>query len=169
MANVAVVTGASAGVGRATARAFAADGFDIALVARGNAGLEAAAKEVEAEGRRALVIPADTADAEQVEMAAARAEAELGEIDVWVNDAFTAVFAPFWEVSPEEFRRVTEVSYLGYVYGTMAALRRIKPRDRGTIVQVGSALAYRGVPLQTAYCGAKHGIQGFNEALGCEL
>jgi NAD(P)-dependent dehydrogenase (short-subunit alcohol dehydrogenase family) len=169
MANVAVITGASAGVGRATARAFAADGFDIALVARGQAGLEAAAKEVEAEGRRALVLPTDTGDADQVEAAAARAEAELGEIDVWVNDAFTAVFAPFWEVSPEEFRRVTEVSYLGYVYGTMAALRRMKPRDRGTIVQVGSALAYRGIPLQTAYCGAKHAIQGFNEALRCEL
>jgi NAD(P)-dependent dehydrogenase (short-subunit alcohol dehydrogenase family) len=169
MANIAVITGASAGVGRATSRAFAADGFDLALVARGGAGLEAAAKEVEAEGRRALVIPTDTADAGQVEAAAARAEAELGEIDVWVNDAFTAVFAPFWEVSPEEFRRVTEVSYLGYVYGTMAALRRMKPRDRGTIVQVGSALAYRGIPLQTAYCGAKHAIQGFNEALRCEL
>ena len=169
MANVAVITGASAGVGRATARAFAADGFDIALVARGQAGLEAAAKEVEAEGRRAVVIPTDTADADQVEAAAARTETELGEIDVWVNDAFSAVFAPFWEVSAAEFRRVTEVSYLGYVYGTMAALRRMKPRDRGTIVQVGSALAYRGIPLQTAYCGAKHAIQGFNEALRCEL
>jgi len=131
--------------------------------------LEAAAKDVEAEGRRALVLPTDVADACAVEVAAARAEAELGEIDVWVNAAFTAVFAPLWEVSPDEYRRVTEVSYLGYVYGTMAALKRMKPRDRGTIVQVGSALAYRGIPLQSAYCGAKHATQGFNEALRCEL
>ena len=169
MARVVVVTGASAGVGRATARLFATTGYDVALVARGRAGLEAAAKEVEAEGRRALVIPTDVADADQVEAAAERAEAELGPIDVWVNDAFTAVFAPFWEVEPDEYRRVTEVSYLGFVYGTMAALRRMKPRDHGTIVQVGSALAYRGIPLQTAYCGAKHAIQGFTEALRCEL
>ena len=169
MAGVVVVTGASAGVGRATARLFAAEGYDVALAARGRAGLEAAAKEVEAEGRRALVVPTDVADADAVEAAAARTEAELGEIDVWVNDAFTAVFAPFWEVAPGEYRRVTEVSYLGFVYGTMAALRRMRPRDRGTIVQVGSALAYRGIPLQTAYCGAKHAIQGFTEALRCEL
>jgi NAD(P)-dependent dehydrogenase (short-subunit alcohol dehydrogenase family) len=169
MAKVVVVTGASAGVGRATARLFAATGYDVALVARGQAGLDAAAKEVEAEGRRALVLPTDVADADQVEAAAARAEAELGPIDVWVNDAFTAVFAPFWEVKPDEYKRVTEVSYLGFVYGTMAALRRMKPRDHGTIVQVGSALAYRGIPLQTAYCGAKHAIQGFTEALRCEL
>lgn len=167
--SVAVVTGASAGVGRATARLFAANGYDVALVARGKAGLDAAAKDVECEGGRALVLPTDVADSEAVEAAAARTEAELGEIDVWVNDAFTGVFAPFWEVSPDEFRRVTEVTYLGYVYGTMAALRRMKGRDRGTIVQVGSALAYRGIPLQTAYCGAKHAIQGFNEALRCEL
>src|SRR5438067_1845337 len=146
--RVAVVTGASAGVGRATARVFAANGYDVALVARGEAGLEAAAKEVESEGRRALVVPTDVANADEVEAAADRAETELGEIDVWVNDAFTAVFAPFWEVQADEYRRVTEVSYLGYVYGTMAALRRMKPRDRGTIVQVGSALAYRGIPLQ---------------------
>ena len=169
MGRVAVVTGASAGVGRATARLFAARGYDVALVARGRAGLDAAAKEVQAEGVRALVVAADTADAAAMEDAAARTEAELGEIDVWVNVAFVGVFAPFWEVSPEEYRRVTEVSYLGYVYGTMAALRRMKPRDRGTIVQVGSALAYRGIPLQSAYCGAKHAIQGFNESLRCEL
>jgi NAD(P)-dependent dehydrogenase (short-subunit alcohol dehydrogenase family) len=169
MARVVVVTGASAGVGRATARLFAATGYDVALVARGQAGLDAAAKDVEAEGRRALVLPTDVADAEQVEAAAERTEAELGPIDVWVNDAFTAVFAPFWEVQADEYKRVTEVSYLGFVYGTMAALRRMKRRDRGTIVQVGSALAYRGIPLQTAYCGAKHAIQGFTEALRCEL
>ncbi len=169
MGKVAVVTGSSAGVGRATARAFAAKGYDVSLVARGRAGLEAAAKDVENEGRRALVVPTDVAEADAVEAAAERTEAELGEIDVWVNDAFTAVFAPFWEVAADEYRRVTEVAYLGYVYGTMAALRRMKPRDRGTIVQVGSALAYRGIPLQTAYCGAKHAIQGFNEALRCEL
>jgi len=169
MSKIVVVTGASAGVGRAAARLFAADGYDVALIARGRTGLEAAAREVEAEGQRALVLAIDVADAEAVEAAAERVEAELGEIDVWVNDAFTAVFAPFWEVTAEEYRRVTEVSYLGFVYGTMAALRRMKPRDRGTIVQVGSALAYRGIPLQTAYCGAKHAIQGFTEALRCEL
>jgi NAD(P)-dependent dehydrogenase (short-subunit alcohol dehydrogenase family) len=169
VARVVVVTGASAGVGRATARLFAAEGYDVALVARGEAGLEAAAKEVEAAGRRALVVPTDVAVADEVEAAADRTEAELGPVDVWVNDAFTAVFAPFWDVEPDEYRRVTEVSYLGFVYGTMAALRRMKPRDRGTIVQVGSALAYRGIPLQTAYCGAKHAIQGFTEALRCEL
>jgi NAD(P)-dependent dehydrogenase (short-subunit alcohol dehydrogenase family) len=169
MARVVVVTGASAGVGRATARQFAAKGYDVALVSRGPAGLEAAAKEVEAEGRRALVLPTDVADPDAVETAAERAEAELGEIDIWVNDAFTSVFAPFWDVSAAEYKRVTEVAYLGFVYGTMTALRRMKPRDRGTIVQVGSALAYRGIPLQTAYCGAKHGIQGFTEALRSEL
>jgi len=169
MGLVVVVTGASGGVGRATARLFAAHGYDVALVARGLAGLDAAAKEVEAQGRRALVLPTDMADAGAVEEVAKRTESELGEIDVWVNDAFTAVFAPFWEVSPDEFRRVTEVAYLGYVYGTMAALKRMRPRDRGTIVQVGSTLAYRGIPLQTAYCGAKHAVQGFNESLRCEL
>ncbi len=169
MGRVVVVTGASGGVGRATVRLFAEQGYDVALLARGQAGLEAAMKDVEAEGRRALLLPTDVADAGAVEAAAERTEAELGEIDVWVNDAFTAVFAPFWEIGAQEYRRVTEVSYLGYVYGTMAALKRMKPRDRGTIVQVGSALAYRGIPLQTAYCGAKHAIQGFNEALRCEL
>ncbi|MDQ4145268.1 MAG: SDR family oxidoreductase [Actinomycetota bacterium] len=169
MSKVAVVTGASAGVGRATARLFAARGYDVALLARGTAGLEAAAKEVEAEGARSLVLPADIAHVDEVEAAVAKTEDKLGPIDVWVNDAFTAVFAPFWEVSAEEFRRVTEVTYLGFVYATMAVLRPMRARDRGTIVQVGSALAYRGIPLQSAYCGAKHAIQGFTESLRCEL
>ncbi|MGV8979378.1 MAG: SDR family oxidoreductase [Cellulomonas sp.] len=164
-----VVTGASAGIGRATAIAFGARGDNVALLARGRAGLEGAAREVEDSGGRALVIPTDVSDHAQVESAAARVEDELGPIDVWVNVAFTSVFAPFWEIEPEEFARVTSVSYLGYVYSTMVALRRMRARGRGTIVQVGSALAYRGIPLQTAYCGAKHAIQGFNEALRCEL
>jgi NAD(P)-dependent dehydrogenase (short-subunit alcohol dehydrogenase family) len=164
-----VVTGSTGGIGRATAIAFGERGATVALLARGEAGLEAAQRDVERAGGKALAIPTDTADHEQVEAAAARVEEELGPIDVWVNVAFTSVFAPFWEISPEEFKRVTEVTYLGYVYGTMSALRRMKPRDRGTIVQVGSALAYRGIPLQTAYCGGKHAIQGFNEALRCEL
>ncbi|CAN5122652.1 SDR family oxidoreductase [soil metagenome] len=164
-----VVTGASGGIGRATAIAFGARGDSVALLARGRAGLEGAAREVERAGGRALVIPTDVSDHAQVESAAARVEEELGPIDVWVNVAFTSVFAPFWEIEPEEFDRVTSVSYLGYVYSTMVALRRMRARGRGTIVQVGSALAYRGIPLQTAYCGAKHAIQGFNEALRCEL
>jgi NAD(P)-dependent dehydrogenase (short-subunit alcohol dehydrogenase family) len=139
------------------------------LVARGEKGLAAAAAEVERAGARALVVPTDVADDEQVFAAAARIEEEAGPIDVWVNSAFTSVFAPLDQIKPAEFRRVTEVSYLGYVYGTMAALRHMRPRDRGAIVQVGSALAYRGIPLQSAYCGAKHAIQGFHEALRCEL
>jgi len=169
MSRVAVVTGASAGVGRATAVRLAARGYDVALLARGPAGLEAAAKDVADLGGRSLALVTDTAQAEQTEAAAARVETELGPVDVWVNNAFTAVFAPLWEVTPEEYRRVTEVAYLGFVYATMAALRRMRPRDRGTIVQVGSALAYRGIPLQSAYCGAKHAIQGFHESLRCEL
>jgi NAD(P)-dependent dehydrogenase (short-subunit alcohol dehydrogenase family) len=168
-ARVVVVTGASGGIGRATAVAFGARGDRIALLARGEVGLEAAAEEVRRAGGTAVVVPTDTSDAGQVEAAAERVETELGEIDVWVNDAFSSVFAPFDQISADEFHRVTEVSYLGYVYGTMSALRRMKARDRGVIVQVGSALAYRGIPLQTAYCGAKHAIQGFNEALRCEL
>ena len=167
--RVVVVTGASAGVGRAVARAFGARGDSVALLARGEAGLDAAAKEVETAGGRALAVPTDVADHEQVEAAAARVERELGPLDIWVNVAFTGVFAPFTEIRPEEFKRVTEVTYLGYVYGTGTALDRMLPRDRGTIVQVGSALAYRGIPLQSAYCGAKHAIQGFNESLRCEL
>jgi NAD(P)-dependent dehydrogenase (short-subunit alcohol dehydrogenase family) len=167
--QVVVVTGATAGIGRATARRFAARGADVALLARGTAGLQAAAEEVESLGGRALPIEVDVADHRQVDAAAGRVEAELGPIDVWVNDAFTSVFAPFVQIEPEEFRRVTEVSYLGYVHGTRAALERMLPRDRGAIVQVGSALAYRGIPLQSAYCGAKHAIQGFHESVRAEL
>lgn len=167
--RVAVVTGASAGVGRAVVRALAARGTDVALIARGRAGLEAARREVEALGRRAVVIEADVADADAIEEAAARVEDELGPIDLWVNNAMTSVFSPIRETTAEEFRRVTEVTYLGYVYGTLSALRRMLPRDRGTIVFVGSALAYRGIPLQAAYCGAKHAIQGFFDSLRTEL
>ncbi|TMK85022.1 MAG: SDR family oxidoreductase [Actinobacteria bacterium] len=167
--EVVVVTGASAGVGRAVVRAFARDRASVALIARGREGLEAAGKEVEAEGGRALLLPVDVADAAAVEQAAEDVEATFGPIDVWVNNAMTSIFAPFKEVSIDEFRRVTEVTYLGVVHGTMAALRRMLPRDRGAIVQVGSALAYRGIPLQSAYCGAKHGIQGFTESLRAEL
>jgi NAD(P)-dependent dehydrogenase (short-subunit alcohol dehydrogenase family) len=167
--NVVVVTGASAGVGRATVRRFAEQGADIGLLARDPDGLAAAAKEVEAAGGRAVAVPTDVADPSQVEAAAEAVERELGPIEVWVNDAMTSVFAPFTEVEPEEFRRVTEVTYLGCVYGTRAALARMLPRDHGTIVQVGSALAYRGIPLQSAYCGAKHAIQGFTESVRAEL
>jgi NAD(P)-dependent dehydrogenase (short-subunit alcohol dehydrogenase family) len=164
-----VVTGASGGVGRATAVAFGACGDRVALLARGETGLAAAAKEVAAAGGSPHRYPVDMADADAVAAVAERIEQEVGPIDVWVNDAFSSVFAPFWEVSAEEFRRATEVSYLGYVYATMAALKYMRPRNRGAIVQVGSALAYRGIPLQSAYCGAKHAIQGFNESLRCEL
>jgi NAD(P)-dependent dehydrogenase (short-subunit alcohol dehydrogenase family) len=167
--QVVVITGASAGVGRATARAFARLGASVGLVARGSDGLEAAAKEVEAEGGRAAILTADVADARQVEEAAARAEVELGPIDVWVNNAMATVFSPFEEITPEEFKRVTDVTYLGTVNGTLAALSRMRRRDHGTIVQVGSALAYRSIPLQSAYCGAKHAIKGFTESLRCEL
>lgn len=163
------VTGASGGIGRATARAFGARGVQIGLLARGEKGLSAAAGDVEAAGGKALVIPTDVADPDQCEAAADEIERCFGPIDVWVNVAFSSVFAPFWDITAAEFRRVTEVTYLGYVYGTMAALRRMRPRNAGTVVQVGSALAYRGIPLQSAYCGAKHAIQGFNEALRCEL
>jgi NAD(P)-dependent dehydrogenase (short-subunit alcohol dehydrogenase family) len=166
---VVVITGASAGVGRATARAFAKKGADVGLLARGIHGLDAAQREAEAEGVRALAIPTDVADADAVEHAAARIERELGPIDVWVNNAMVSVFSPVVELTPEEVRRVTEVTYLGAVYGTMAALQHMLPRNQGSIIQVGSALAYRGIPLQAAYCGAKHAIQGFTESLRCEL
>ena len=167
--RVVVVTGASAGVGRATVRRFAERGAHVALIARGRERLEAAAREVEAFGGRALVLPADVADAEAIEEGARRTEAELGPIDVWVNNAMASVLSPVKEMTADEFRRVTEVTYLGYVHGTLSALRRMLPRDRGVIVQVGSALAYRGIPLQAAYCGAKHAIQGFTESLRSEL
>jgi NAD(P)-dependent dehydrogenase (short-subunit alcohol dehydrogenase family) len=167
--RIVVVTGASAGIGRAIAEALGRRGDTVALVARGEAGLDAAADQVRAAGGTALALPVDVADSDQVVAAADQVEQELGPIDVWVNDAFTSVFAPVDQIRPEEFRRVTEVAYLGYVYGTMAALQRMRPRDEGVIVQVGSALAYRGIPLQSAYCGAKHAIQGFHESLRCEL
>ncbi len=169
MGQIVVVTGASSGVGRASAVAFAREGARVALLARGRAGLAGAKREVETAGGQGLVLEADVSDARELEDAAGRVEAELGPIDVWINNAMVTVFAPFDEIEPDEFRRVTEVTYLGFVYGTMAALKRMKMRDRGTIVQVGSALAYRGIPLQSAYCGAKHAIQGFNESLRCEL
>jgi NAD(P)-dependent dehydrogenase (short-subunit alcohol dehydrogenase family) len=168
-AQVVVVTGASGGIGRATARAFGRRGARVALLARGEAGLEGAVRDVVDAGGEALALPVDVADADQVEAAAARVEETLGPIDVWVNVAFTSVFAHFWDIGADEFRRVTEVTYLGYVNGTRSALKRMRPRDAGTVVQVGSALAYRGIPLQSAYCGAKHAIQGFNESLRCEL
>jgi NAD(P)-dependent dehydrogenase (short-subunit alcohol dehydrogenase family) len=168
-ARVVVVTGASGGIGRAVARGFAARGDRVALLARGDKGLEAASEDVRQAGGKPLAINVDVADAQAVFDAAARVEREFGSIDVWVNVALTTVFAPFDQIEPAEFKRVTEVTYLGYVYGTRAALDWMKPRGHGTIVQVGSALAYRGIPLQTAYCGAKHAIQGFNESLRCEL
>ena len=167
--RVVVVTGGSAGVGRAAVRMFAEHGDDVAVLARGWDGLNAVAKEIEAAGRQALPLSVDVADAAAVESAAAEVEDTLGPIDVWVNCAMTSVFAPFRDAEPDEVRRVTEVDYLGFVYGTKAALRRMLDRDRGVIVQVGSALAYRGIPLQSAYCGSKHAIKGFTEALRCEL
>lgn len=167
--EVVVITGASAGVGRATAHAFAKRGAHIGLLARRTEALEAARAEVEALGGRAVAAQADVANTEQVEKAATMIEEELGPIDIWVNNAMTTVFAPLREITPEEFKRATEVTYLGTVYGTMAALRRMLPRDRGTIVQVGSALAYRSIPLQAPYCGAKHAIRGFTDSLRSEL
>jgi NAD(P)-dependent dehydrogenase (short-subunit alcohol dehydrogenase family) len=169
MSETVIITGASAGVGRATARRFAKDGARIGLLARGVDGLEAARREVESLGGRALVLPCDVADAGAVDEAAARAERELGPIDIWINNAMASVFSPIQQTPAEEFKRVTEVTYLGYVHGTLSALRRMTPRDRGVIVQVGSALAYRGIPLQAAYCAAKHAVQGFMDSLRCEL
>jgi NAD(P)-dependent dehydrogenase (short-subunit alcohol dehydrogenase family) len=167
--EVVVITGASAGVGRATVQRFAREGAHIGLIARGVDGLEAARDEVERAGGKALVLPADVADADAVEDAAARVEREFGPIDIWINDAMTTIFAPFLEVTPDEYRRATEVTYLGFVWGTMSALRRMVARDRGTIVQVGSALAYRSIPLQSPYCGAKAAIRGFTDSIRCEL
>jgi len=167
--EVVVVTGASAGVGRAVASAFAKRGAHIGLLARGQEGLEAARREVEELGGQAIAIPTDVADSDQVEAAAEQVEKTFGPIDVWVNDAMASVFSPFKEMKPEEFKRVTEVAYLGFVYGTMSALRRMLPRDKGKIIQIGSALAYRSIPLQSAYCGAKHAIMGFTDSIRCEL
>jgi NAD(P)-dependent dehydrogenase (short-subunit alcohol dehydrogenase family) len=167
--KVIVITGASSGVGRATARRFAKEAAQIALLARGRDGLEAARNEVEELGGRAIVVMVDVADADQVEAAAGQIERELGEIDIWINNAMASVFSPIQEMTPEEFRRVTEVTYLGCVHGTLAALKRMVPRNRGTIVQIGSALSYRAIPLQSAYCAAKHAMRGFTDSLRCEL
>lgn len=167
--EVVVITGASAGVGRAITRAFAKRGARMGLLARGHEGLEAACRDVEALGGQAIAIPTDTADSTQVEAAAQFVEKEFGPIDIWINGAMTTVFSPFKDMEPDEFKRVTEVTYLGYVYGTMAALKRMLPRDTGKIIQIGSALAYRGIPLQAAYCGAKHAIRGFTDSIRCEL
>lgn len=167
--RVVVVTGGTAGVGRAAVRAFAANGDDVAILARGADGLEAARREVEAMGRRALAIPTDVADHGQVEAAAAHVEEALGPIDVWVNNAMTTVFAPLADITPDEYERATRVTYLGTVWGTMAAMRRFRARNRGTLVQVGSALAYRAIPLQAPYCGAKHAIRAMTDSLRSEL
>jgi NAD(P)-dependent dehydrogenase (short-subunit alcohol dehydrogenase family) len=166
---VAVVTGASAGIGRAVVREFARHGWRVALLARGLDGLEAARVEVQALGSEALVLPTDVADPDAVEAAAASVEAHWGPIDVWVNDAMATIFADAMTISPADFRRATEVTYLGAVWGTLAALRRMKQRNRGTIVQVGSALAYRSIPLQAPYCGAKAALRGFTDSMRCEL
>jgi short-subunit dehydrogenase len=167
--DVVVITGASAGVGRATTRLFARRGADVGLIARGRDGLDATRQEVEGFGRQACVAVADVASAEQVEAAAAEIERTLGPITIWVNNAMASVFAPVKDLRPEEIKRVTEVTYLGVVYGTMAALRRMRLRNRGTIVQVGSTLAHRAIPIQAAYCAAKHAVRGFTDALRCEL
>jgi NAD(P)-dependent dehydrogenase (short-subunit alcohol dehydrogenase family) len=166
---VAVITGASAGVGRATAVEFARHGYSVGLIARGRAGLHGAEADVKAAGGYPLVLPADVSDAEAVHAAADHAVREFGRIDVWVNNAMATIFSPVHEIKPDEFRRVTEVTYLGQVYGTMAALKHMRPANHGTIVQVGSALSYRAIPLQSAYCGAKFAIRGFADALRSEL
>ncbi len=167
--KIVVITGASGGIGRAAVREFAKHGAQLALLARGEEGLENARHEALAFGATAIAIPTDVSQYEEVERAAARVEAELGPIDVWVNVAFTNVFSEFWDVTPQEWRRLTEVTYFGYVWGTMAALKRMRSRNRGTIVQVGSALCYRSIPLQSPYCGAKSAIRGFTDSIRCEL
>ncbi|MDQ0809038.1 NAD(P)-dependent dehydrogenase (short-subunit alcohol dehydrogenase family) [Streptomyces sp. B3I7] len=167
--KLAVVTGGTAGVGRATVREFAARGYDVAVLARGRAGLDGAVKDVEEAGGSALAIPTDVADHEGVRRAAEQVERELGEIDVWVNVAFAGALTFFWDTSPEEYERMTRVTYLGQVNGTRAALAHMRPRDRGVVVNVGSAMAYRSIPLQSAYCGAKHAVKGFTESVRTEL
>lgn len=167
--RVVVVTGASAGLGRAIVREFANKGADVALIARGIEGLEGAKREVEAAGGRALIFPVDVSDAAAVENAAEETERQLGPIDVWVNNAMNSVFSPVKKMTPDDYKRVTEVTYLGQVYGALSALKRMMPRDRGTIIFVGSALAYRGIPLQSAYCASKHAIEGFFDSLRTEL
>jgi len=167
--RTAVVTGGSAGVGRAVVRELAAQGWDVAVLARGRAGLDAAVGDVEAAGRRGLAVECDVADHGAVDAAAERVESELGPIGVWVNDAFVGSLARFWDTSPEEYRRMTEVTYFGQVNGTRAALRHMRPRDAGVVVNVGSALSHRGIPLQSAYCAAKHAVKGFSESVRVEL
>lgn len=167
--KIAVVTGGSGGVGRAAVQAFAAAGYDVAVLARGQAGLDGAVADVESSGGRALGIPTDVADDEAVRRAAEQVENDLGEIDVWVNVAFVGSLAYSWDTSMEEFRRMTEVTYYGQVHGTQAALRHMRPRDRGVIINVGSALAYRSIPLQAAYCGAKHAVVGYTQSVVTEL
>src|SRR4051812_38432281 len=167
--EVVVVTGASAGVGRTVVHEFAKRGAHIGLLARGRAGLEGARRDVEQLGGKAIAIPTDVGDPEQVFAAAKKVEAKFGPIDVWVNVAMASVFSPIKQMTPADYQRVTDVTYLGYVYGTLAALKTMLQRDRGTIVQVGSALAYRSIPLQSAYCAAKHAIVGFTDSLRCEL
>ncbi len=169
MSKVVVITGASAGVGRATAQAFAERGFDVGLLARGAEGLRVAKEGVESSGQRAWTVQADVADFEQVDAAATEFEEQLGEIDVWVNDAMTTAFAPVWEIDADQFRRAVEVTFLGQVWGTKAALSRMRPRDRGAIVNVGSALAFLGIPLQSAYCSSKFACRGFFESTRAEL
>jgi NAD(P)-dependent dehydrogenase (short-subunit alcohol dehydrogenase family) len=169
MSETVVITGASAGVGRAVVREFAKRGARIGLLARGKERLEAAKREVIEAGGQAAALPADVADPGQVESAAAEVVRQFGPIDIWINNAMTTVFAPFTEITPAEYKRATEVTYLGAVYGTMSALRRMRPRDQGTIVQIGSALAYRSIPLQAPYCGAKHAIAGFTDSIRSEL
>jgi NAD(P)-dependent dehydrogenase (short-subunit alcohol dehydrogenase family) len=167
--KVAVVTGGTAGVGRATVRELAKRGFDVAILARGAAGLQGAAGDVRETGRQPLPLAVDVADYDAVQRAATQVEAELGEIDVWVNVAFVGSLAFAWDTSIEEFRRMTDVTYFGQVHGTLAALARMRPRNRGVIINVGSAMAYRSIPLQSAYCGAKHAVKGFSESVMCEL
>jgi NAD(P)-dependent dehydrogenase (short-subunit alcohol dehydrogenase family) len=167
--EIVVITGASAGVGRAVARTFGQRRARVGLIARGREGLEAAKREIEAAGGEAIVLPLDVADHDAVERAASEVERAFGPIDIWINNAMLSVFSPIMEMQPDEYRRVTDVTYLGTVWGTLAALRRMKPRNRGVIVQVGSALAYRGIPLQSAYCAAKHAMQGFHDSLRSEL